>query len=57
MAAAHAICSENETKEIESVINQFLKGEGPELHKALIDYDRQHPHTSYIVIIILVLKS
>uniref|UniRef100_A0A1I8AZ67 Carn_acyltransf domain-containing protein n=1 Tax=Meloidogyne hapla TaxID=6305 RepID=A0A1I8AZ67_MELHA len=46
--AVRAIYSENEAKEMEGLINQFMKGEGPELHKALLDYDHQHPDTSYI---------
>lgn len=34
---------------MEGLIDNFMKNEGPELHKALIDYDRQHLDTSYIV--------
>uniref|UniRef100_A0A915LML8 Choline/carnitine acyltransferase domain-containing protein n=1 Tax=Meloidogyne javanica TaxID=6303 RepID=A0A915LML8_MELJA len=46
--AVKAIYSENEIKEMEGLIDNFMKNEGPELHKALIDYDRQHLDTSYI---------
>ncbi|KAF7639873.1 Carn_acyltransf domain-containing protein [Meloidogyne graminicola] len=48
LAAVKAIFSNEETKEMELLVNQFLKDEGPELHKALIEYDRQHLDTSYI---------
>ncbi|CAK5092186.1 unnamed protein product [Meloidogyne enterolobii] len=46
--AVKAIYPENEAKEMEGLIDNFMKNEGPELHKALIDYDRQHLDTSYI---------
>uniref|UniRef100_A0A915ETU4 Choline/carnitine acyltransferase domain-containing protein n=1 Tax=Ditylenchus dipsaci TaxID=166011 RepID=A0A915ETU4_9BILA len=46
--AVQAVVSETEFKESEKVVKEFLNGEGLELHKELLAYDKQNKHTSYI---------
>jgi hypothetical protein len=49
LLAFEAIYSKNETIEMKGLINKFIDSDGYALHKALKDYDRHNPFTSYIV--------
>ncbi|CAJ0603042.1 unnamed protein product [Cylicocyclus nassatus] len=48
LASAKVVLSEADYKRTEEVVRSFEKTEGPELQKALLDYDRNHKDTSYI---------
>ena len=48
LTALAPITSPDEYSEAESAAKEFLKGEGPELHAALVARDAANPNTSYI---------
>ncbi|VDM66729.1 unnamed protein product [Strongylus vulgaris] len=48
LASAKVILTETDYKRTEEAVRSFEKSEGPELQKALIEYDRNHKDTSYI---------
>ncbi|KAK6750791.1 hypothetical protein RB195_002636 [Necator americanus] len=48
LASAKVVLSDTDYKQTETLVRNFEKHEGPELQKALLDYDRNHKDTSYI---------
>ncbi|VDO17473.1 unnamed protein product, partial [Haemonchus placei] len=48
LASAKVVLNDAVYNRTEEVVRSFEKAEGPELQKALIDYDRNHKDTSYI---------
>ncbi|KAK6040053.1 Choline/Carnitine O-acyltransferase [Cooperia oncophora] len=48
LASAKVVLNDAVYKRTEEVVRAFEKSEGPELQKALLDYDRNHKDTSYI---------
>ncbi|WKY07151.1 hypothetical protein Q1695_006956 [Nippostrongylus brasiliensis] len=48
LASAKVVLNESVYNRTEAVVRSFEKNEGPELQKALLDYDKNHKDTSYI---------
>uniref|UniRef100_A0A7E4V5U4 Carn_acyltransf domain-containing protein n=1 Tax=Panagrellus redivivus TaxID=6233 RepID=A0A7E4V5U4_PANRE len=46
--AVKAVVSEAEFKEAEKTVKQLLEGDGPELQKELLAFDKLNKHTSYV---------